>query len=96
MAVPLCANQPATAASITNKDNKTYQLTFIDRKGAKVQELVKEGRLEDVCRSGCILRIDKQVDGLYQLEGNEAVSIENGVAYYDGPALRHRSEPQKR
>ncbi len=41
--------------------------------------------LEGVCDKGCVIRLNDSEKDEYELKGSEAVSIEDGSLYYDGP-----------
>ncbi len=62
------ANPPSSAAAESARE---YQL--------------KPGTtLRDICKFGCIIRIDDDVNKDFILDGTEQVSIENGLLYFDG------------
>lgn len=85
----------AHAASITNADSAEHGLSIIE--GSRKRDLhVKGGdRIDQICRDGCIVRIDADTGREFVLEGTERVSIENGLIYYDGEVASKSSETEK-
>jgi len=84
---------PSEAASITNRDDRMHALRIIEASKPRDYRLVPGGRLDDVCRTGCIIRIDGSPDKDFVLEGTERVSIEDDLMYYDGEvSARDRDE----
>lgn len=76
------------AATIANKDKQAHTLTFIERKAVRIQQIDAGAKLDGVCENGCIVRIGKDENAEFQLAGDEAVSIESGLMYYDGEAMK--------
>jgi hypothetical protein len=78
----------AAAASITNRDERDQKvLIMAEGEGAKEQILKPNAVISDVCRKGCIVRLNDNQADEYELEGPEIVSIEDGLLYYDGPEV---------
>lgn len=75
----------ADAISITNRDDKEQKLTVIEGEAKKDYALAAAGVLENICMSGCVVRLNDSENDEYELEGTEVVSIEDGYLYYDGP-----------
>ena len=42
------------------------------------------GSIRDFCVDGCVIRIDEDVNRDFLIEGNERLSIEGGLVYFDG------------
>ncbi|MBU1213079.1 MAG: hypothetical protein KJ587_17690 [Alphaproteobacteria bacterium] len=77
----------ADAATVGNKDGIAYKLTIDEDGNRTTHELAAGAQLDGVCLKGCILILDGVSDGSYRLpEGNEIVTIEEGVLFYDGAA----------
>ena len=73
----------ASAATISNRDDKEQKLTIIEGE-AKVDQTLKPLQvLEKVCLKGCIVRLNDSDDDEYQLESEDVVSIEDGYLYHD-------------
>ncbi len=87
LAVVLTATSASAAVSITNRDEKEHKLTIIEEDGkTKADHVLKgNGVLENVCKAGCVVRLNDSEEDEYELEGTEVVSIEDGYLYYDGP-----------
>ena len=79
------ATFPASAASITNRDDRDRSLTIIEGNARQAHVLKPAGVVDGVCLKGCIVRIGESENDEYVLEGSEIVSIEDGYLYYDGP-----------
>ena len=75
---------PAGAASITNRDDVARALKIIEGSNTRDHQLAAGATLDDVCKDGCLVRIDGSADKDFVLEGTERVSIEGGLMYYDG------------
>jgi hypothetical protein len=75
----------AHASSITNRDDRDYKLTVIEDTATKDHQLAPSATLKGVCLQGCVVRLDDSGTDEYELEGSDAVSIENGLLYYDDP-----------
>lgn len=86
MAAILVLAMPAAprAATIVNKDKHAHPLTLIERKGVRVQQIEPGAKLDGICVNGCVVRVGKDENAEFQLAGDEMVSIENGVIYFDG------------
>jgi hypothetical protein len=73
----------AKAVSITNRDDKDFKVTIIEAAG-KQDNVLKPGEvIEGVCQKGCVIRLNDKEDSDYELEGSDAVSIEDGYLYYE-------------
>lgn len=83
------------AVTITNRDDKEHKLTVIEDDGAKKTDHVLKANqiLENLCAKGCIIRLNDSEEDEYELEGNEAVSIEEGYLYYDTPEAPAEAQP---
>lgn len=83
--VDLLGVSNAHAARLTNKDKRSYMVTVNEGSGSTKHDLGASETLEKFCGNGCVLILRGVEDGSYYLpEGNEIVSIEGGVLYYDG------------
>lgn len=93
--VSAVAAVPAHASTIANGDNRTYTLILTDLSGATIKELKPGARLSGVCPDGCIMRLRGVKDGAWKLEGDERVTIENSLVFYDGPAPKAKDGAAK-
>ena len=86
----------AQASTMVNADRVTRNILVI--KGAtRTPRALKPGAtLKAICPQGCIVRIDKDANRDFVLEGNERVTIEGGLLYYDGELTKPATnKPQK-
>jgi hypothetical protein len=44
--------------------------------------------IRDFCAEGCVVRIDEDEARDFLIEGNERLSIEGGLVYFDGEVIR--------
>lgn len=75
----------ASAATISNRDDKEQKLTIIEGEAKADQILKPQQVLEKVCLKGCIVRLNDSEDDEYQLDPEDIVSIEDGYLYHDSP-----------
>jgi hypothetical protein len=75
----------AHAVSVTNRDTKDHKISIIAGDNRQEQLLKPGDKLEGLCPSGCLIRLNDSENDEYELEGPEIVSIEDGYLYYDGP-----------
>jgi len=83
----LCALSPwpGFAAVIGNKDGDAYKVTIKEDGKQTTHDIAVGGQLIGVCERGCTVTLEGVKDGSYSLpEGNEIVTIEEGVLFYDG------------
>ncbi len=82
----ICASAATTAAASTiiNKDKQTHAVSIIERRGSENFKLLPAAKRENICPTGCFIRLNDDSDKQFQLEGNEIVAIENGLLYYVG------------
>lgn len=85
MIAALLMTSTASAVTVTNRDGKEVKLTIIEG-DARQEEVLSPGKvLEGVCQKGCIIRLNDTDNSEYELQGSEAVSVEEGFLYYDTP-----------
>lgn len=84
------------AVTITNRDDQDHTVTITEGEN-KTQHVLKPAQvLTGVCEKGCNLRIDDDdEDDPYQIKPDVAVSIEDGILYYepDAPAAPQAPAP---
>ncbi|MDX2287872.1 MAG: hypothetical protein NW217_03510 [Hyphomicrobiaceae bacterium] len=99
-AAALLPLEPLMAAVLANSGEQPQEVIVIE--GAERTPLnVKPGeRITGLCLKGCIVSLVGIEDGDYVLaEGNEIVSVENGLMFYDGaepPEAGSTEEPPAR
>ena len=77
-------NDGANAASIVNRDNRDHKITIVEREQNSDHVLRPAQTLDNVCTNGCVIRLNDDEDEEYEIEGSDAVSIEDGELYYEG------------
>ena len=77
-------SSPASAVSITNRDDRAHKVTVVDGANEQSHTIAPLAVLEGVCIKPCVIRLNDSSDDEYELEGPEVVSIEEGFLYYDG------------
>ena len=85
MIAALLMTSAASAVTVINRDVKEIKLTIIEG-DARQDQVLQPGKVtEGVCQKGCIVRLNDSDNDEYELEGSEAVSVEEGFLYYDSP-----------
>lgn len=85
------------AVTITNRDDQEHTITIIEGESKTEHVLKPSQTLTGVCEKGCTLRInDDDDDDPYLIKPDVAVSIEDGVLYYepDAPAVPAPAPPK--
>jgi hypothetical protein len=74
--------QFACAITLTNRDATDQKLIIIE--GDKQKErLVKPGERVELCPKSCVIRLPDGED--YEFDGEETVSLQEGLLYLDNP-----------
>ncbi|MEQ1719080.1 MAG: hypothetical protein ABL907_24355 [Hyphomicrobium sp.] len=81
----LLLTSTAQAVTVTNRDDKEIKLTIIEGEARQDHVLLTGKVVDGVCQKGCIIRLNDSDNAEYELEGSEAVSVEEGFLYYDSP-----------
>lgn len=79
----LLSPSTASAASITNRDDRAYTVTVIEGNSRKDHVLKPNAVLDGICEKGCLIRLGDTSDDPFELEGSEVTSIEEGQLYDD-------------
>jgi hypothetical protein len=79
----ILASEGVGAATITNREAEVRSITIVESGLSKEHVLKPAGKLENICRKGCIVRFGQAGAGEWELVGDELVSIEDGFLYYD-------------
>lgn len=81
----LLAPQCAGAVQLTNRDTTGYTLITVNLDGGDRQELKTSPSqvIDDICLKGCTITMPDGQE--YEFEGDEIVSIEEGMIFLDGP-----------
>ena len=80
----LAAASQVEALQLTNRDTADHKIALTEPSGAQ-EVLIKPSQVIDgICKTGCTM---KMADGEeYEFDGNEVVSIEEGLMFLDEPA----------
>ncbi|MGH6814760.1 MAG: hypothetical protein ACREC6_03565 [Hyphomicrobiaceae bacterium] len=88
------AVEAVAAVTITNRDDREHKILIIEGDIKKEYVLKPSSEpLKDVCSKGCIVRLNDDETDEYELEGTEAVVIEENALYHDGPDVPVESTP---
>jgi len=79
----LLSSTAAHAVSITNRDDLDHKVTIVEGETRTEHVLKPSQVLNGICAKGCTVHIDGDEEEEYQLEADDAVSIEEGSLYYD-------------
>ena len=72
------------ASTLINADRVNRKILVIQGDSRTPQTLEPGAVIKEICRDGCIVRIDEDANKDFVLEGTERVTIEGGLLYYDG------------
>ena len=84
-AVLVLSGVAATAATISNRDDKEQKITIIEGEAKTDRVLKPQEVAEKICSKGCVIRLNDNEDDEYQLDPEDVVSIEDGYMYHDSP-----------
>ncbi len=88
----VAAASPAEALKLTNHDAAAQKMIISENNGSREQTLAPAETLDGFCNSGCTIKMQDGEE--YEFDGNEIVSIEEGLMFLDEPA-QGSAEPQK-
>ena len=88
----LAAASPAQALKLTNRDATEQKLTIQENSATREQVVKPSESLENFCNHGCTIQIQDGEE--YEFDGDEIVSIEEGLLFLDEPA-QGSADPQK-
>jgi hypothetical protein len=80
----LATVSPVLALKLTNRDAIDQKLTITENSATREQTLKPTESVEGFCAGGCTIQIQNGEE--YEFDGNEVVSIEEGLLYLDEPA----------
>ena len=83
-AAAIAASSPAKALKITNHDATVQKMTINENNGSREQTLAPSESIDGFCNGGCSIKMDGGEE--YEFDGNEIVSIEEGLMFLDEPA----------
>lgn len=80
----LAAVSQAQALQLTNRDTADHKVALTEPAGTQELQIKPSQVIDGICKSGCTM---KMTDGEeYEFDGNEVVSIEEGLMFLDEPA----------
>ena len=91
-AVALAAASPAQALKLTNRDATEQKMTIQENNGSRQQTLKPAETVDGFCTAGCTIQMQDGEE--YEFDGNEIVSIEDGLMFLDEPE-QGSGAPQK-
>jgi len=82
--IALAAASQAQALQVTNRDAADHKISVTDK--SSTQELVVKASqvLDGICTGGCTIKTEDGEE--YEFDGNEIVSIEEGLMFLDEPS----------
>lgn len=82
--IALTAASQAQALQVTNRDATDHKISVTEKSGT--QELVVKASqvLDGICTGGCTIKTQDGEE--YEFDGNEIVSIEEGLMFLDEPS----------
>jgi hypothetical protein len=81
----LSSSTAAHAVSITNRDDQDHKVTVVEGETKTDHTLKPAQTLNGICAKGCTVHLNDDAEEEYLLEGEDVVSIEEGILYYDTP-----------
>lgn len=89
----LAAVSPAQALKLTNRDPSDQKITVQENNGSREQVVKPSESVEAFCTAGCTIKMQNGEE--YEFDGNEIVSIEEGLIFLDEPAAQGSGETRK-
>lgn len=83
------AVSPAQALKLTNRDATEQKMIINENSASREQVLKPAETLEGFCNGGCTIQIQNGEE--YEFDGNEIVSIEEGLMFMDEPGQSQTS-----
>ena len=74
----------ADAQVLNNRDDVSRNVTVMAKSARRLVTVEPGKAITDFCPDGCIIRVDEDENRDFLIEGNERLSIENGLIYFDG------------
>lgn len=84
MVFVLASGAPAYALSVTNRDGTDQKITITEGEKQRQEVVATMKTLANVCPAGCVIQLQNGEE--YEFDGNEIVSIEEGLMFLDEPA----------
>ena len=74
----------AHAQLLNNRDDVSRNVTVMAKSARRLVAVEPGKAITDFCPDGCVIRVDEDETRDFLIEGNERLSIENGLVYFDG------------
>ena len=69
---------------LNNRDDVARSVTIQAKSMRRRFDVEPGAAIRDFCGDGCVIRIDEDEGRDFLIEGNERLSIEGGLVYFDG------------
>jgi hypothetical protein len=92
-AIVLASGAPVYALSVTNRDGTDQKVTITEGEKQREEVIATTKTLSNVCPAGCVIQLQNGEE--YEFDGNEIVSIEEGLMFLDEPAQEEVTDGQK-
>jgi hypothetical protein len=92
LVLSVMAVSPAHALKLTNRDATEQKMTISEDSATREQVLKPSETLDGICTAGCTIQMQDGEE--YEFDGNEIVSIEEGLMFLDEPG-QGSAEKQK-
>lgn len=79
------------ALSVTNRDGTDQKLTITEGEKQREEVVAPSKTLASICPAGCVIQLQNGEE--YEFDGNEIVSIEEGLMFLDEPAQEDAADP---
>ena len=74
----------AYAQVLNNRDDVSRNVTVMAKSARRLVAVEPGKAISNFCPDGCVVRVDEDEKRDFLIEGNERLSIENGLVYFDG------------
>jgi hypothetical protein len=86
----LASYSSAYALSVTNRDGTDQKITITEDKKQREETIGPSKTLANFCLAGCVIQLQNGEE--YEFDGNEIVSIEEGLMFLDEPSQEDAGE----
>jgi hypothetical protein len=80
----LAAASQADALQVTNRDTEDHKISVTEKSGTQELTVKASQVLDGICTGGCTIKTQDGEE--YEFDGNEVVSIEEGLMFLDEPS----------
>lgn len=86
------ATAECEAQVLVNRDDQARSITVMAKSVRRRMDVGAGETLRDFCADGCVVRVDGDEARDFLIEGNEQLSIEQGLIYFDGEIIKKDDE----